>query len=133
MGKKRLGRPTDGELEILRVLWQRGPSTVRQVHETLVPEKQTSYNTTLKLMQIMNEKGTVTRDDSKRPQVYRTALPEDQMQRRLLADFLQRAFGGSARKLVAALTAADISEKELADIRRLLDELGGAKDAHSGE
>jgi BlaI family penicillinase repressor len=123
MSKRKSRRPTDGELEILRVLWQRGPSTVRQVHETLAPDKQTSYNTTLKLMQIMNEKGIVTRDESQRPQVYQGALPEDQMQQRLVSDFLRRAFGGSARKLVAALTATDISEGELAEIRRLLDEL----------
>ena len=127
MAKRKRCRPTDGELEILRVLWQRGPSTVRQVHETLAAHKQTSYNTTLKLMQIMNEKGFATRDESRRPQVYRPALPEDQMQQRLVADFLERAFGGSARKLVAALTATDISEWELAQIRRLLDELEGGE------
>ena len=123
MPRKKSPRPTDGELEILRVLWRSGPSTVRQVHTTLAREKDTSYNTTLKLMQIMHEKGTVTRDESERPQVYRAALPEDQMQRRLVSDFLQRAFGGSARKLVAALTAGGISDEELAAIRRLLDEL----------
>ena len=123
MLKKKPLRPTDGELEILRVLWSRGGSTVRQVHETFADEKQTSYNTTLKLMQIMNEKGIVTRDESRRPQVYRASLPEDQMQQRLVADFLERAFGGSARKLVAALTAGDISEEELTQIRRVLDEL----------
>jgi predicted transcriptional regulator len=123
MPRKKSPRPTDGELEILRVLWCRGPSTVRQVHKVLAREKDTSYNTTLKLMQIMNEKGIVTRDESERPQVYKAALPEDQMQRRLVSDFLQRAFGGSARKLVAALTASGISEEELAAIRQLFDEL----------
>jgi len=133
MRRKKPLRPTDGELEILRVLWQRGPSTVRQVHRALATEKGTSYNTTLKLMQIMNEKGFVSRDESERPQVYHPALPEQQMQQRLVADFLHRAFGGSARKLVAALTATDISEKEVADIRRLLDELEEATDEHSGQ
>ena len=123
MSKRRSSRPTDAELQILRVLWSRGPSTVRQVHKALSAEKDTSYNTTLKLMQIMNEKGTVTRDESRRPQVYRTSLPEERMQQRLVSDLLQRAFGGSARKLVAALTATDISEEELAEIRQLLDEL----------
>ena len=125
MAKSKRRRPTDGELEILRVLWQRGPGTVRQVHKILSAEKQTSYNTTLKLMQIMNEKGILTRDESERPQVYCAALPEEQMQRRLVADLLGRVFGGSARKLVAALTEADISEEELADIRRLLDKFKG--------
>lgn len=118
-------RPTNGELEILRVLWQQGPSTVRQVHKTLAIDKQTSYNTTLKLMQIMNEKGIVLRDESERPQIYQAALPEEQMQQKLVADFLRRAFGGSARKLVAALTATDISEDELREMRRLLDDMGG--------
>lgn len=122
-GRKKL-RPTDGELEILRVLWSRGPSTVRQVHQEIVADKQTSYNTTLKLLQIMNEKGTVIRDQTQRPQVYRAAVPEGKMQQRLVLDLLQRAFGGSARKLVAALTAADISAEERVEIRQLLDELG---------
>ena len=125
MRKRKPVRPTDGELEILQVLWDHGPSTVREVHEALVAEKQTSYNTTLKLMQIMNEKGIATRDESCRPQVYSAALPQDQMQQRLVADFLQRAFGGSARRLVAALTATDIPEEELDDIRHFLDELKG--------
>jgi BlaI family penicillinase repressor len=123
MPTKDLPRPTDGELEILRVLWRRGPGSVRDVHDVLGAEKQTSYNTTLKLMQIMNEKGLLARDESRRPQVYRPALPEAQMQRRLLSDFLERAFGGSARKLMAALTANDISDAELAEIRQVLDDL----------
>lgn len=124
MPEKKPLRPTDGELEILQTLWQRGPSTVRQVHKALAVGKQTSYNTTLKLMQIMDEKGIVTRDRSERPQIYQAAVPEEQMQQRLVADFLRRAFGGSARKLVAALTAADISAEELTEIRRLLDDPG---------
>jgi len=111
MTDKKMPRPTNGELEILRVLWCRGPSTVRQVHQTVLAEKQTSYNTTLKLLQIMTDKGIVTRDTSQRPQVYQAALPETQMQQRLVSDFLQRAFGGSARKLVAALTATDSRER----------------------
>ena len=124
---KRL-RPTDGELEILRVLWRRGPSTVRDVHQALVGEKQTSYNTTLKLLHIMYGKGLVTRQDARRPHVYQAAMPEAQMQQRLVADLLERAFGGAARKLVAALTATDISDEELADIRRLLNEYGERSD-----
>jgi predicted transcriptional regulator len=114
-------RPTDAELKILLVLWKRGPSTVRQVHQVLAAGKQTSYNTTLKLMQIMNEKGMVTRDESERPQVYRPSLPEGRMQERLVTDFLERVFGGSARKLMAALTATGISQEELSAIRSLLD------------
>ena len=124
MAKKKIIRPTDAELKILRILWKSGPSTVRQVHQTVLTEKQTSYNTTLKLLQIMHEKGIVTRDESQRPQIYRASHPEDKMQQRLISDLLCRAFGGSARKLLAALTAANIPEKELVQIRKLLDKLG---------
>ena len=123
MSDKPMPRPTEAELEILRVLWRRGPSTVRQVHQALLPAKQTSYNTTLKLLQIMDQKGMVLCDKSQRPQVYRPSVPESQMQRRLVSDFLERVFGGSARKLVAALAASEISREELAEIRRLLDGL----------
>ena len=122
MPGKPLPRPTDGELEILRILWEHAPSTVRDVHERLGARKGTAFNTTLKLMQIMHGKGIVERDDSRRPHVYRPAVPQEQMQQRLAADFLARAFGGSARKLVAALTATDISDEELNAIRQLLDE-----------
>jgi predicted transcriptional regulator len=122
MGNRRDLRPTDAELEILRVLWQLGPGTVREVHQVIGAEKKTTYNTTLKLMQIMCEKGLLERDESQRPQVFTPTQPAEQTQTRLLADLLDRAFGGSARKLVAALTATDISDEELAEIRKLLDE-----------
>ncbi len=124
MSKGKMPRPTDGELEILRILWEQGPCTVRDVHDRLGPRKGTTFNTTLKLMQIMYEKGLVVRNDVRRPHIYRPSVPAEQMQRRLVSDFLERAFGGSARKLVAALTATDISDEELAEIRKLLDELG---------
>jgi predicted transcriptional regulator len=124
VGRKKATRPTDGELEILRVLWARGPSTVRQVHEVLRAQTKAdkAFNTTLKIMQIMLEKGIVARQDSRRPHVYRAGVPAERMQRRLVSDFVRRVFGGSARKLVAAVTGSDISEAELAQIRRLLDE-----------
>jgi len=115
-------RPTDGELEILRLLWTHGPSSVGQVHKQLHAAKGTAYNTTLKLMQIMHEKGLLLRDESQRPQVYSASTPEGQMQQHLVWDLLQRAFGGSARKLVAALTATDLSPSEKAEIRHLLNE-----------
>ena len=121
MKKRAQIRPTDGELEILRVLWSRGPSGVGKVHKVLHASKGTAYNTTLKLLQVMLEKGLVTRDDSDRPQIYQAAVPECQTQQHLLTDLLERAFGGSARKLVAALTAGSIPKDELAEIRRLLD------------
>jgi len=125
-------RPTDAELEILRVLWRLGPSTVRQVHEVITAgQKQTTFNTTLKLLHIMFGKGLVTREDVRRPHIYQAAIPEAEMQQRLVSDLLERAFGGAARKLVAALTATNISDDELADIRRFLNEHGERSDEHA--
>lgn len=114
-------KPTDGELDILRVLWERGPSSVREVHENLVARKQTIFNTTLKLMQIMYEKGLLDRDDSGRPHVYRSAVPEEQTQKQLVRDLLDRAFGGATRKMVAALTGEGLSPGELEEIHKVLD------------
>lgn len=124
MAKRSLPRPTDAELAILRVLWERGPSTVRQVHDVLNSNRPTTYTTALKLLQIMTEKGLVCRDESQRSHVYEASLTEEQTQRQLVGDLLDRAFGGSAQKLVMqALSAKKASRRELADIRRLLDEL----------
>jgi BlaI family penicillinase repressor len=126
MGRRKPPRPTDGELAILRVLWQRGPSTVREVHEVLCRARPTAYTTTLKLLQIMSEKNLVRRDESQRSHVYQARLPEEQTQRQLVRDLLERAFGGSAQKLVMqALAAKKASPDELARIRQLLDELEG--------
>jgi predicted transcriptional regulator len=120
------GRATDAELAILRVLWERGPSTVREVHEALSRERGTGYTTVLKLMQIMYDKGLVGRDESERAHVYRPLQSEESAQRTLVTDLLDRAFGGSATRLVMqALTARRASPDELAEIRRLLDELEG--------
>jgi BlaI family transcriptional regulator, penicillinase repressor len=116
-------RPTDAELAILRVLWERGPSTVRQVHASLHAERATGYTTVLKLLQIMSEKGLVDRDDTDRTHVYTARLSEERTQRQLLQDLLDRAFGGSALKLVMqALSTKRASPEELAQIRQLLDE-----------
>src|SRR5512145_961220 len=101
-----LPRPTDAELAILRVLWKRGPSTVRQVHEVLSRERPTAYTTALKLLQIMTEKGLVARDERDRTHVYHTRLSEEQTQRQLIGDLLDRAFGGSSSKLVMQALAA---------------------------
>ena len=121
----RLPRPTDGELSVLRVLWSRGPSTVRQVQEVLGP--QTGYTTVLKFMQIMTEKGLLSRDESQRTHVYVAARPEETTQRQLIGDLLERAFQGSAAKLVMqALSSKRASRQELAEIRRLLDEIEGS-------
>ena len=126
MGKRTSGGPTDAELAILQVLWQQGPSTVRQVHERLAPARATGYTTTLKLLQIMAGKGLVSRDESQRTHVYQARLSQQRTQKQLVGDLLERAFAGSARKLVMqTLEAGDVSDDELAEIRRFLDELEG--------
>jgi predicted transcriptional regulator len=122
-------RPTDAELAILRVLWDRGPSTVREVHEALSATQDTGYTTVLKLLQIMTDKGIVVRDESQRAHVYASRLGEQLTQRQLLTDLVDRAFRGSPAKLVLqALAGRRASEQELRDIRALLDQLekGGA-------
>ncbi len=126
MPETELPRPTDAELEILKVLWRRGPSTVREVFETLGETKGTGYTTVLKLMQIMADKGLVVRDESERAHRYEPAAPEDETQRRLVGDLLRKAFDGSAKKLVMqALSTERASAEELSEIRRMLDELEG--------
>jgi predicted transcriptional regulator len=121
-------RPTESELEILQVLWQNGPSTVRFVNDTLNRKKKVGYTTTLKLMQIMVEKGILQRDGDKRPHLYRPALEENKTQEVLLERFLDTAFGGSAMKLVMqALGNRRTSKDELTQIRRFLDNLDGEK------
>jgi len=123
-----LPRPTDAELAILRVLWERGPSTVRQVHEALAEARVTGYTTTLKLMQIMAEKGLVTRDESARTHVYAARLTRDETQQQLVSDLLDRAFGGSAATLVLqALRAGETSADELTEIQALIDTHRGEK------
>ena len=122
MGRLR-PRPTDSELAILRILWDRGPSTVRQVHDVLAGTRETGYTTTLKLMQIMADKGLVKRNESSRTHVYAAAASEAQTQRQLVKDLVDRAFGGSAAALVMqALDAESTSADELREIRKLIDD-----------
>ena len=119
-----LPHPTDSELAILQVLWRRGPSTVRDVHEALSHNRTTGYTTTLKLMQIMSEKGLVTRDESRRTHIYEAAGNPDRTRQQLVRSLLDRAFGGSAKALVMqALSANETSAEELTEIRKLLDSL----------
>ena len=119
-------RPTDAELAILRVLWQRGPSTVRDVHEDLNRDGATGYTTILKLLQIMTEKGHVVRDETERAHVYEARYSEQKTQRQLLGDLADRAFGGSAAKLVMqALSGRKATAEELGAIRELLERLEG--------
>ena len=126
--KQSLPRPSDTELSILRVLWQHGPGTVREILQRFnrYHEAEAGYTTILKMLQIMTDKGLVERDDSQRPQVYRARLAQEQTQRQLVVDLLDKAFGGSAKKLVMqALASQKASEEELARIERLLDKLEG--------
>ena len=122
MSKPVTPRPTDTELAILRVLWERGASTVRQVHETMSGERPTAYTTALKMLQIMTEKGLVRRDETDRTHVYQARLSEEQTQRQLVRDLLDRAFGGSATKMVMqALNAKRASAEEMIEIRKLIE------------
>jgi len=115
-----LRRPTDAELAILRVLWTRGPSTVRQVAAAM--DREGAYTTVLKLLQVMADKQLVRRDESDRSHVYEAAFSEDETQQHLVADLLARAFGGSASRLVLhALAHATASPEELEEIRRLVE------------
>jgi BlaI family transcriptional regulator, penicillinase repressor len=117
-------RPNDVELAILRVVWNRKSCTVREVHEALEAERDTGYTSTLKMMQVMCEKGLLKRDDSPRPQIYRPAIPQEQTQKKLVRDLVKTVFGGSARKLVMqAVQSHKISREELKEIRNLLDQL----------
>jgi predicted transcriptional regulator len=120
MGRLR-PRPTDSELAILRVLWARGPSTVRQVHEAMAGTRDTGYTTTLKLMQIMADKGLVTRNEESRTHIYTAMAGEEQTQHELVKDLVDRAFGGSAATLVMRAISANTSDDELKEIRQLID------------
>lgn len=126
MVEKPLPRPTDAELAILRVLWDRGASTVREVHDALSQTHDSGYTTVLKLLQIMTDKGLVVRDESQRAHVYETRLSEQRTQRQLIGDLMDRAFHGSPAKLVMqALSGRSASAEELNAIRALLDQLEG--------
>ena len=119
-------RPSDGELEILQILWKQGPSTVREINDLLNTDQDrtTGYTTTLKILQKMTEKGLVHRDETERSHVYSAAIEAEKTQRQLVRDLLQRAFGGSPGQLVLqALSEKRASAEELAEIRRLLDRL----------
>ena len=123
MKKPPVPKPTDAELAILRVLWERGPSTVRQVHDVLSEQRDFAYTTTLKLLQLMTEKGITVREEEGRIHLYRAGFAQEDTQQRLVADLLERAFGGSSAKLVVqALAAKPASAEELQEIRQLLAE-----------
>lgn len=122
MAKINQPRPTDGELEILRVLWHRGDSTVRDVYDALSKTRPLGYTTVLKMMQIMADKGLVSRDEDQRAHVYSARVPQEQTQRQMVRDLLRSVFNDSASQLMMqALASRKTSSKELAQIRQLLD------------
>jgi len=122
-------RPTKLELTILKALWEKGPGSVREIQARLSEAKETGYTTVLKMLQIMTEKGLVDRDETVRPQIYRTKYSQQQTQRQLLKDLVQRAFGGSVKALVMqALATKKSSAEDLDAIEKLLDRFeGGSK------
>jgi len=120
--------PTEGELEILQVLWQHGSSTVRQIFDALKDQRGTGYSTTLKMVQVMTDKGLLLREDSSRPAVYRPAQPQEQTQLELVDRLIQRGFGGSAMSMVLRAAAAKrISPEELAQIKRMIEKAKGGQ------
>ena len=128
MPRKASARPTDVELEILNALWELGPSSVGEVHERLKAQRSTGYSTTLKMMQVMHQKGLLTRDESSRPQKYRTAASRQKTQSQLVDHLIRNAFGGAAGKLlVRALARKRIRPDELAEIKQLIERLEGGE------
>lgn len=124
MAKQLSNRPTESELEILQVLWQRGKATVREVHEDLAAKKDAGYTTTLKLLQIMHDKGLVSRDDSSKTHIYRPNVSKEKTQQQMVGKMMNTLFEGSASQLVMrALGTAKPSKEELDEIQRLLDSM----------
>ena len=124
MSKPKRIRPTESELEILQVLWEHGPSTVRFVNDQLNEDREVGYTTTLKLMQIMAEKGLADRDTSQRTHIYRPVVTEAETQQNLLTQFVDRTFKGSAMKMVMqALGNHNASEAELDEIKALIEQI----------
>ncbi len=123
MQRKQPPKPTSTELDILRVLWERGPSTVREVYDVLARSKPIGYTSVLKLLQIMTSKGSVTRNEDARAHIYEARQPAESTKRQLVGDLLQRAFAGSASQLMLhALPDKKASPEEIEEIRRMLDE-----------
>jgi BlaI family transcriptional regulator, penicillinase repressor len=124
MPRKASSQPTDVELAILRVLWEHGPSSVREVHNALKPDRPTGYSTTLKMMQVMHAKDLLLRDDSTRPQKYRPAVSQEKTQLAMADDLVQKAFGGAAsRLLLSLLSSKRVSDHELAEIKKLIEQV----------
>jgi predicted transcriptional regulator len=123
--KAKLPKPTPAELDLLRVIWKLGPSTVKDVHQARLREKpDLAYATVLRLMQVMHGKGLLTRDESQRSHVYVAAHAQGRLQTNLLRDLIQKAFAGSGKALVLSALNEHVTAKERAEIRRLLEETG---------
>jgi predicted transcriptional regulator len=117
-------QPTEVELQILRILWELSSATARQIHEQISADRDTNYSTTVKMLSVMLEKNLIRRDDSVRPQVFRAVLTQSKAQRSMLRDLVKRVYDGSTASLVLqALASERASAEELAQIRKLLDEL----------
>ena len=124
MNRTTSNQPTEVELQILQILWSRGPCTVRQVHNCLAETKETLYATTVKMLVVMFDKGLVRRDDTVRPQIYTAAVSQSRTQKSMLKDFMHRAFDGSAKSLVMqALATGKPTQEDLDEIRKLIDEM----------
>ena len=121
---ERSSQPTDAELQILRVLWDRGPSPVRVIHEVMSKNKETNYSTTVKMLSVMLDKELVKRDESVRPHIYRTVKKQETTQKGMMRDLMDRVYGGSpGRMVIQALSSKKASQEELDEIRKLLDRL----------
>lgn len=128
MAKQINPQPTERELSILQILWDEGPATVRQVNDQMNKLQRTGYTTTLKLMQIMTDKGLLVRDESKFKHIYKPAISQERTQKQLVGDLLEKAFSGSAEKLVLrALSAKKVSAEELKKIKKLITKIEGEK------
>lgn len=126
MPRPAASQPTDVELQILRILWDLGPSPVRAIHQRLQAEKGTNYSTTVKMLAVMLQKGLVKRDEAAQPLVYRAALSRERAGKRMLTDLIDKVYEGSAMSLVLqALSARQATQAERDEIRRLLDEMEG--------
>ena len=124
MSNSKLNKPTESEMEILQVLWERGASTVSEVHEILSKTKDSGYTTTLKLMQIMNEKGLLNRNDDSKSHIYTTAVKKESIQKQVVSKMINGLFKGSSAKLVMhALGNHRASKEEILEIKKYLDEI----------
>jgi predicted transcriptional regulator len=134
MARHASSQPTDVELHILRTLWELGPSTVREVHNRMAESKETGYSTTVKMMLVMLEKRLVKRNESVRPQIYRAATSQKNTQKRMLKEMIQKVYDGSTKSLLLqALSSARTSPEDIAEIRKLIDEMSDESTNQQGD